>query len=67
MEVQATELLEFLSSINFHHLRLVVQLIPLCKTVTAWLIVEAPYSPKVLGQLSKSVQGQLVKLHMKLN
>jgi hypothetical protein len=49
MEVQATELLEFLSSINFHHLQLVVQLIALCKTVTAWLIVEAAYSPKVLG------------------
>jgi ribosomal protein L31E len=67
MKIQTTKLLELLTSINLHLLRLVVQLVELHKTVAAGFAAKAHHNLKVLRQLSKSIRSQLVKLHSKLN
>jgi hypothetical protein len=60
-------LLKLLTSINLHLLWPVVQLVTLRKTLTTWVTTKAHDRPKVLRQLSKSIWGQLVELHSKLN
>jgi hypothetical protein len=57
MEVQATKLLELLTSVNLHLLRLVVQLKVLHKTIVVRLAAEGHHSPKVLRQLRESIWG----------
>jgi hypothetical protein len=66
MKVYAAKLLIFLNPVGIHFLWLIVQLVVLCKTVTAGFSAEAMHRPKILGELSKSIQGMLVKLHPKL-
>jgi hypothetical protein len=66
-KVHAAELLELFTSVDLHFLWLIVQLIALHKAVTAWHSAEAHYRPKVLRQLGKSIRGQLVELHPKLD
>jgi hypothetical protein len=67
VEVQATELLEHLTSVDFHFLWLVVQLITLRETIIAWNTIETHHHPKLLGQLGNDIRGQLVELHLKLD
>jgi hypothetical protein len=65
VKVHAAELQEHITSVDLHFLRLIVQLVALRKTITAWHSAKAHYRPKVHRQLGKSIRGQLVELHPK--
>jgi hypothetical protein len=67
VEVHVAKLLEHLTSVNFHFLWLIVQLIVLWKTIPVWHTDEAHHRPKVLRQLGNSIRGQLVELHPKFD
>jgi hypothetical protein len=66
MKIYAAKLLILLNPISIHLLRLIVQLIAVHGTVAAGFPAEAKHSPKILGKLSESVRGKLVKLHPEL-
>jgi hypothetical protein len=66
MKVYAAKLLIFLNPVSIHLSSLVVQLIALRETVATGFSVKAKHGPKILGELSESIRGKLVKLHRKL-
>jgi hypothetical protein len=66
MKVYAAKLLILLNPIDIHLLWLIVKLIALHKTIAAGVSTEAKHNPKILGKLSESVRGKMVKLHPKL-
>jgi hypothetical protein len=65
VEVHTAKLLEHHTLITSHFFRLIVQLVELHETIAGGQIAEAQHRLKILGQLSKSVGGQLVELHPK--
>jgi hypothetical protein len=66
MKVYATKLLIFFHPISIHFLLLIVHLVALRETVAAGFSAKAKHNPEILGELSESIRGKLVKVHPKL-
>jgi hypothetical protein len=63
MKINNAKLLKFFEAIDNNLLGLIMQLLALCKTITARFPAKAQHCPEILRYLSNSVWGQLMKLH----
>jgi beta-lactamase regulating signal transducer with metallopeptidase domain len=66
MKICVAKLLILFNPINIHLLWLIVQLIALCETIATGFSTEAKHNAKILGKLSESIWGKLVKRHPEL-
>jgi hypothetical protein len=65
MEIDALILCQHLNSVNTHLLWLVVKPVPLGEVINSGDTTEANHYPNILRQLTNSVGGKLMQLHLK--